>query len=166
MDREGDNYDLFSKLIESGARFVIRLAHNRNLVGETEKLKEVVSRTKRLFRREVRAAPRIRKKLALNKSLPARASRDAALSVSATSVQFRRSTNYVPGNPPSLKVNVVTVVEENCPAGEEPIAWYLVTSEPVSTSKQVAAVVDAYRARWTIEEFFKALKTGCQFEKR
>jgi Transposase DNA-binding/Transposase DDE domain len=166
MDREGDNYDLFSKLIESGARFVIRLAHNRNLVGETEKLKEVVSRTKALFRRQVRAAPRIRKKLALKKSLPERASRDAALSVSATSVQFRRSTNYVVGNPPSLEVNVVTVVEENCPAGEEPIAWYLVTSEPVSTAKQVAAVVDAYRARWTIEEFFKALKTGCQFEKR
>jgi hypothetical protein len=29
-----------------------------------------------------------------------------------------------------------------------------------------AAVVDAYRARWVVEEFFKALKTGCQIEKR
>ena len=27
-------------------------------------------------------------------------------------------------------------------------------------------MVDAYRCRWTIEEFFKALKTGCAFEKR
>jgi hypothetical protein len=27
-------------------------------------------------------------------------------------------------------------------------------------------VVDAYRARWTIEEYFKALKTGCAIEKR
>jgi hypothetical protein len=26
--------------------------------------------------------------------------------------------------------------------------------------------VDAYRARWVIEELFKALKTGCQIEKR
>jgi hypothetical protein len=26
--------------------------------------------------------------------------------------------------------------------------------------------VDFYRARWTIEEFFKAIKTGCAFEKR
>jgi IS4 transposase len=30
----------------------------------------------------------------------------------------------------------------------------------------VAAIVDAYRARWVIEELFKALKTGCQVEKR
>ena len=27
-------------------------------------------------------------------------------------------------------------------------------------------MVDAYRARWVIEELFKALKTGCQIEKR
>ena len=26
--------------------------------------------------------------------------------------------------------------------------------------------MDCYRARWVIEEFFKALKTGCQYEKR
>jgi hypothetical protein len=26
--------------------------------------------------------------------------------------------------------------------------------------------VDHYRARWRIEEFFKALKTGCSYEKR
>jgi hypothetical protein len=42
----------------------------------------------------------------------------------------------------------------------------LVTNEPIDTAEQVAAVVDAYRARWVIEEFFKALKTGCQIEKR
>jgi hypothetical protein len=27
-------------------------------------------------------------------------------------------------------------------------------------------IVDWYRARWTIEEYFKALKTGCALEKR
>jgi hypothetical protein len=26
--------------------------------------------------------------------------------------------------------------------------------------------VDCYRGRWTIEEYFKALKTGCQYERR
>ena len=28
------------------------------------------------------------------------------------------------------------------------------------------AVVDIYRCRWVVEEFFKALKTGCAFETR
>jgi hypothetical protein len=65
-----------------------------------------------------------------------------------------------------LKVHVVTVMERDCPEGDEPIAWYLVTNEPITTSEQVASVVDAYRARWVVEEFFKALKTGCQIEKR
>ena len=32
--------------------------------------------------------------------------------------------------------------------------------------EQIVAVIDAYRARWVIEEFFKALKTGCALEKR
>ena len=42
----------------------------------------------------------------------------------------------------------------------------LYTTEPVATAEQMLAVIDIYRARWVIEEFFKALKTGCAFEKR
>jgi hypothetical protein len=42
----------------------------------------------------------------------------------------------------------------------------LFTSEPVQTLEDATAVVDHYRARWLIEEYFKALKTGCAFEKR
>ena len=32
--------------------------------------------------------------------------------------------------------------------------------------EDATAVVDHYRARWLIEEYFKALKTGCAFERR
>jgi hypothetical protein len=42
----------------------------------------------------------------------------------------------------------------------------LLTSLPIDTDEAIAFAVDCYRARWMIEEFFKALKTGCQFEKR
>jgi hypothetical protein len=31
---------------------------------------------------------------------------------------------------------------------------------------QIRKVLDAYRARWVVEELFKALKTGCRFERR
>jgi hypothetical protein len=41
----------------------------------------------------------------------------------------------------------------------------LITNEPTETVAQIFAVVDSYRARWVIEEYFKALKTGCAFEK-
>ena len=47
-----------------------------------------------------------------------------------------------------------------------PIEWMLVTSAAVQTVEDATAVVDHSRARWLIEDYFKALKTGCAFEKR
>ena len=35
MDREGDNYDLLSHMQHESIRHIVRLAHNRNLVGTT-----------------------------------------------------------------------------------------------------------------------------------
>ena len=42
----------------------------------------------------------------------------------------------------------------------------LVTSDAVQTVEDATAVVDHSCARWLIEDYFKALKTGCAFEKR
>ena len=164
MDREGDNYDLLAELKAAQVRYVIRLAHNRALLGHRPKLREVVRRAKCLFRREVRISSRASGRP--HDHHLARYAREAMLEVSATSVELVRSSNFAPGSPPSLKVNVVAVTERHCPKGQEPVAWYLVTDEPIDTVEQVAVIVDAYRARWVIEEFFKALKTGCQIEKR
>jgi len=36
----------------------------------------------------------------------------------------------------------------------------------VDSEEQILEIVDCYRARWVIEEFFKALKSGCAIEKR
>jgi hypothetical protein len=68
--------------------------------------------------------------------------------------------------PATLAVHVVSVWEVAAPAGEEPVTWRLITTEPVDTVDQVLQIVDWYRTRWLIEEFFKALKTGCAYEKR
>ena len=46
------------------------------------------------------------------------------------------------------------------------VDWKLLTTEPTDTPQQVERVVDIYRRRWVIEEFFKALKTGCAIEGR
>ncbi len=75
--------------------------------------------------------------------------------------------NHVGAHRPKwLPVNVVHVVEVAAPAGTKPIEWTLLTTEPVATASDVLAVVDSYRARWVIEEYFKALKQGCAVEKR
>ena len=66
----------------------------------------------------------------------------------------------------TMPVNVVHVFEKRPPPGEPAVEWFLLTDLPVDTPAAIEFVVDCYRGRWIIEEFFKALKTGCQYERR
>lgn len=176
MDREGDSYALFSALVEKGRRFVIRLCHDRALalpplvegkrarpkisdaIGEA---KSVLTREVKLSRRKKPAAPRA------GKIHPQRDSRKALLHFSATGLELRRPSPLKDSLPESLRLNVVHIKEDASTAAEfEPVEWTLLTSEPIGTVEEIEQVVDIYRARWTIEEYFKALKTGCAYEKR
>jgi hypothetical protein len=163
-DREADQYRLMAKISEHGSGFIIRSSADRVLVDADESLHEAAAAAEVVFEREVHASQRRpRHKRA---SHGPRDERTARLAVSATSVVIKR--NKAPenrGQPSSLPVNIVRVVELEPPPGEPPVEWILVTNLPVDTPAQIAFVVDGYRRRWTIEEFFKALKTGCAFEK-
>ncbi len=61
------------------------------------------------------------------------------------------------------EVHVVEVLEVHPPAGKEPVHWLLVTTEPIDSSEAVWTIVDHYRARWTTEEYDKAIKTGTEY---
>lgn len=63
-------------------------------------------------------------------------------------------------------MSVVELVEFSPPEGVEPIRWVLLTSESVTTNEQALRIVDYDRQRWAIEEYHKALKTGCRVEQR
>jgi hypothetical protein len=52
------------------------------------------------------------------------------------------------------------------PELKEPIDWMLLTSLPVGTLEEAMAVIGYYEKRWIIEEWHKALKTGCRVEGR
>jgi hypothetical protein len=167
MDREGDNYDLFTQMHAGSIRHIVRLAHNHNLIGTADKLKQRALAAPTVLQRQVYLSPRTKLRELDKKAIHRdREARIAELVVSAVALEIRRSNNHSPGVPPSLKANVVTVVERRCPPGVQPVAWFLVTTEPIETQEQVAFIVDAYRTRWLVEELFKALKTGCQFERR
>ena len=170
MDREGDQFELMSMLLEHSQRFVIRLAHNRRLEpgrGKTDnpKLFESLANTPFLFEREVDISTR-GKPLYSNKLdvFPARKNRIARLEVRAAKREIFAVHSAAAHVPSSLSLQIVEVREVNAPKGEESIIWRLLSTEPVETQEQVAAIVDIYRKRWLIEEFFKALKTGCRFQ--
>jgi hypothetical protein len=171
MDREGDQFELLCALVEHDQRFVVRLGHDRRLHAgrgrsAKPKLFESLGSCPFFFRREVAIATR-GKPVGSNKNdvFPPRKSRTAQLEVRAGTRQIFASHMAAPHLPASLSLQVVEVREVNAPAGEVPVVWRLVTTEPVDTEAQVAAVVDAYRQRWLIEEFFKVVKTGCKYQR-
>jgi transposase-like protein/DDE family transposase len=167
-DREADSYEMFHDLLKDGHRFVVRCQHNRKLEtndgiihlrDQLASLPSTVDREVPLNRRKPRRTE------AHRKIHPARDMRIATLSVAAASVTLIKPTN-IRTHAATQAINVVRVWEANPPEGAAPIEWLLYTSEPIDTPEQQLAVVDYYRARWTIEEYFKAIKTGCEFEKR
>jgi hypothetical protein len=164
MDSEADIYELLTELRQQGRRFIIRAGQNRLV--EQGNLAEAVERATVLLTRDVKLAARPDKGRTPQKRNPLRDSRTAALTVSSLQVSLRRPHTCTAEYPALLPVNVVRVFEAAPPDGEQPVEWILFTSEPVDSTADVVAVVDGYRRRWLIEEYFKAIKTGCKYEAR
>jgi hypothetical protein len=171
MDREADSFELLADLQEHGQRFVVRVSHNRLLgagdPGGNTHLYAAMHGTEALLDREVqlsRRSPPSRGTKA-RRTAPTRAGRVATLRVRAGSFKIVRNRDLPVHLPDVLNLNFVEVVEQHPPEGQAPVLWRLVTSEPIDSAEQVAAVIDLYRMRWTIEEYFKSIKTGCNFEK-
>jgi len=166
MDREGDQYSVLAAMAEAKRPFVIRSFQDRRLAGEDEaRLRAVASAAKVTLRREVPLSPRPRREGPIGERHPARRQRIARLSFAAASIELRRPVD-ARASTATLRLNVIHVSERKPPRGEPPVEWFLLTNLPIDACDTIAFAVDCYRARWTIEEFFKALKTGCQFEKR
>lgn len=166
-DREADIFATLQALSEHQYSFVIRLARDKTARqsqdAPLEKLTTLARRAE--GRMEIQAPVAKRPATTIpqrNKTFPEREARVARLEFAATSATLH-APRYGTG---SLQLNVVHVREIDPPNSDDPIEWFLLTSEPVDTLEQVAEVVHAYRTRWLIEEFFKALKTGCAMEDR
>jgi IS4 transposase len=143
IDREGDSYDLFGYMHACRHNFVIRECKNRlartDDSDDWERTHSVLDKAKRTrIRRKVFVGKR-RRKSAPNaaKKHPPRKSRVAQLKVAYTKM-----------------------------AGEQRIEWTLLTTLPVNNAIDAERIVDIYRKRWLIEEFFAALKGGCAYRKR
>lgn len=172
MDREADAYELLTALCAGKHRFIMRLQYDRAVdatVGRG-RITDALRGQRTLLTREVALSARSSKARqdppSRTKKHPPRRARTATLSVTASAVTIRQPAHLGPRVPETLRLNVVRVHEKHPGRGIEPVEWRLVTSEPIETTADVAAVVDGYRARWVIEEYFRALKQGCAYEKR
>jgi hypothetical protein len=169
-DRESDSYEILSGMISNGRGFVLRLKYDRNIIDgdEVAKLYEVLKQAQGVAEREVPLAFRKdHKSQGTLKVFPPREARLATLVFAARPVRIKRPRDLPKDKYPEfIDVNVVRVWEPQPPEGEQAIEWKLVTREPADTPEQILTIVDYYRCRWPIEEFNKALKTGCRVQSR
>jgi len=168
MDSEADDFALFSQLVGSSQRFVIRGYHDRKLAAPTaaRNLQELATMLPVAFEVYADISRRKVRMFDDRKRQQKREMRTAQLVFHAGATSIARPAHVEKELPRELKLNIVHVREVGAPDGQEPVDWTLYTTEPIDTDDQISRVVAFYRARWVIEEFFKALKTGCAFEKR
>jgi hypothetical protein len=164
LDRGGDNFEVYCHLLQQRSDWVVRASKlNRYVLGgdseERMKLSDYLPLLELLgtYTLSLRARPQ-------------QPAREAQLEVRVGRIKVPRPHHVSPWvrklKQPPIAMNVVEVVEVNAPAGVTPIRWILFTSLPVQTFEDAWQVITYYEARWLIEEYHKALKTGCRAESR
>lgn len=163
FDRGADNLEVFCHLRAQQSDWVIRAAQGHRVVydddGRRMSLQQLLARQSALgsYTLAVRGT---------NKDSPRQAQLEVR-TARATLRQPKRTTPYLKQiGYESLAQWVVEVREVDPPRGVEPLRWILWTSLPTMTFAAAWRIVEYYEQRWLIEEFHKALKTGCRLESR
>lgn len=160
-DRESDIYEYFERAIDLEIDVLVRLQHNRVIVdefGDSERINDFFLNEKVKGKIEVK--------------IPGNGSRVAR----TTEMNIKYGKVCLQGQPrgirtervknrSDLELTVLELTEENPPSKKEALGWTLITTLPVHNLEDAEQVMKYYRMRWTIELYFKSLKTGCNVEK-
>jgi hypothetical protein len=154
-DREADIYELFAlaATTANAPYLLVRARHDRKLTQEQGHLLEHLNSCPEVGRYDV-AVPR----------RGSRAARIAELSVRFSQVTLAPPKRAVSASP--LPVWAVIAEEASPPEGAEPLKWVLLTTAPVENFEDACERLAWYAQRWTIEVFFRTLKSGCLIEDR
>lgn len=147
-DRESDIFALYASSVEQHFHVIARSMHDRKLA-DSNGLYEVSDAMAAVDRRAIQ--------------LPARAPRPARLAhleLRFGAIELARpQSKFLRHLPKSLPLAVVDVREIDAGAGVEPLHWRLLTSHEVASIEDAWRIVEWYKQRWIIEQFFRVLKT-------
>ena len=152
-DRESDIYEHFARR-PSHVHLIVRACQNRTIeTGDADQ-------TNLLFA-QVDSLPeqgRIEVKIP---AAPGRKARTAELAIRFSRVVLCKPLHgAAPDLPATIALTVVDVRETSTPQDSKPVHWRLLTTHTVANLGEARRIVDLYRMRWTIEEFFHTLKTA------
>lgn len=163
FDRGADNFEVYCHLLQQQVDWVVRAAQLKRLVvdpdGNTVQLREHL--------KSLPVAGTYELEVKANHSQIARTAQVEVrfgmigLPAPHTCGRFARECGIT-----FLTMNVVEVLEVNPPKGAKALQWVLYTSHAVTTFQEAWQVIEFYEQRPLIEEFHKALKTGCRLEER
>jgi hypothetical protein len=152
-DRESDIYECFAHRPDN-VDLIVRAGQNRRVdVPEEEPVLlfafiEAQAEQGR-FATEIPAAP-------------GRRPRQAEMAIRYAPAKLRRPLHATDRSlAETSEVMLVDVLEVSTPAdGSKPLHWRLLTTHAITSLADARRVIDLYRVRWTIEEFFRTLKSA------
>ena len=152
-DRESDIYEHFVRR-PSNAHLIVRACQNRQIeidnAGQINLLFSHVDSLPEQGRLKVRIP-----------AAPGRKARTTELAVRFSRVALCRPLHgAAPDLPATVELTTVDVREMSTPQDGKPVHWRLLTTHPVTNLGEARRIVDLYRMRWIIEEFFHTLKTA------
>jgi hypothetical protein len=152
-DRESDIYEHFARR-PSNVDLIVRACQNRQVeTGDEGQIN--------LLFAHVDSQPEQGRFKATIPAAPGRKTRAAELAVRFSRVVVCKPMHGAARDlPATVTLTMVDVRETSKPKNGEPIQWRLMTTHEVTSVAEARRIVDLYRLRWTIEEFFHTLKTA------
>ncbi len=165
MDREADFFELLDEQRTHCSKIdvIIRAKHNRNTTGKLKlfnTVKESPVKTEVLIKVARKSA---RSKKSKQKAAAKRAARTAQVSIRYVQVSFNPASHLKDKEP--MTVWAIHVCENNPPADEKPIEWFLLTTIDITSVDDAINCINWYCLRWRIEDWHRVLKSGCGIEK-
>lgn len=153
-DREADFYEPIETCLEHGIDFVIRGRHDRRLAEGRGHLFEALAQ-----------APVVGHLVVEVRARGGRAARLAQVAVQQARVDLDGPWRVGGWKAPLRDITALEVHEINAPEGSKDLLhWILLTSLPCENWTQVQRAIKCYCARWWVEEYHKALKSGAGAE--
>jgi hypothetical protein len=147
-DRESDIFAEWARLPEPNFHLITRCKQDRRLVNGAS-----------LYAAAERFAFTTTRIVMLPAREGKRRARLATLTVRFGKVELARPQNTRDRDlPKSVSLTLVEAVERNPPTGTEAVHWRLLTTHEVADAAAAWHIVDWYKMRWTIEQFWRLLK--------
>jgi hypothetical protein len=163
FDRGGDQFELYCRILRTGAGWVGRAAQLHRGIRTPQGKRMALS----AYLKQLPVTGTYTLQLPANNEQPAR---EATMEVRFAPLIVPRPkycSQWVKDSGiRKIAMWVVEAREINPPQGVQAARWVLLTSEPVDSFDAAWTILGYYEKRWLVEEYHKALKTGCRLESR